>query len=99
MSTITFNNLIFTTRGCYNKDMSIKETLYDIAVELSKFTQYPEITIEENGISGTLSRYRYAPFLIEVEGDEINVYLVDKSGDVFGFDNPKQAAKWIAERL
>ena len=79
--------------------MSTKETLYDIAVEISKFIQYPEITIEENGISGTLSSHRYTPFLLEVEDDEINVYLVDGSGDVFGFDNPKQAAKWIAERM
>lgn len=79
--------------------MSAKETLYNIAVELSKVIQYPEVTFEENGISGTLSRYYYAPFLLAVEDDEINIYIVNESGDVFGFDNPKQAAKWLAERM
>lgn len=59
----------------------------------------PDVVFTNKGIGGTLWRYHETPFYLTVEDDEIILYTIDKTGDAFGFDNPKQAAKWIAERM
>lgn len=79
--------------------MSTKEILYDVMVELSELFFHPEVVFTNKGISGVLSRAREETFLLTVEDDEIIVYTIDKTGDAFGFDNPKQAAKWLADRM
>lgn len=78
--------------------MSTKEILYDVMVELSNLVHVPGVVFSNKGISGILSREYEGAFFLTVEDDEIILYTIDKTGDAFGFDNPKQAAKWIAER-
>lgn len=79
--------------------MSTKEILYDVMVELSRFVNVPGVVFGNKGISGILSREYEEAFFLTVEDDELILYTIDKTGDAFGFDNPKQAAKWIAERM
>ena len=79
--------------------MSTKEILYDVMVELSNFVHVPGVVFSNKGISGILSREYEEAFFLTVEDDEIILYTIDKTGDAFGFDSPKQAAKWIAERM
>ena len=79
--------------------VSTKEILYDVMVELSNFVHVPGVVFSNKGISGILSREYEEAFFLTVEDDEIILYTIDKTGDAFGFDNPKQAAKWIAERM
>lgn len=79
--------------------MSTKEILYDVTVELSRLARVPGVVFGNKGISGILSREYEEAFFLTVEDDEIILYTIDKTGDAFGFDNPKQAAKWIAERM
>lgn len=79
--------------------MSTKEILYDVMVELSELFHNPGVSFTEKGISGVLSLEYEETFYLTVEDDEIIMYTIDKTGDSFGFDNPKQAAKWIAERM
>lgn len=79
--------------------MSTKEILYDVMVELSNLVHVPGVVFSNKGISGILSREYEEAFFLTVEDDEIILYTIDKTGDAFVFDNPKQAAKWIAERM
>lgn len=79
--------------------MSTKEILYDVLVELCRLFHMPGVVFSEKGISGVLSRDYEEAFVLTVEDDELILYTIDKTGDAFGFDNPKQAAKWIAERM
>ena len=79
--------------------MSTKEILYDVMVELCSLFPTPGVVFSDKGISGVLSRDYEEAFSLTVEDDELILYAIDKTGDVFGFDNPKQAAKWIAERM
>ena len=79
--------------------VSTKEILYDVIVELSNLVHVPGVVFSNKGISGILSREYEEAFFLTVEDDEIILYTIDKTGDAFGFDNPKQAAKWIAERM
>lgn len=78
---------------------STKEILYDVIVELSRFVHVPGVVFGNKGISGILSREYEEAFFLTVEDDEIILYTIDKTGDAFGFDSPKQAAKWIVERM
>ena len=68
-------------------------------VELSNLVHVPGVVFSNKGISGILSREYEEAFFLAVEDDELILYTIDKTGDAFGFDNPKQAAKWIAERM
>ena len=68
-------------------------------VELSELFHNPGVSFTEKGISGVLSREYEEAFFLTVEDDELILYTIDKTGAAFGFDNPKQAAKWIAERM
>ena len=79
--------------------VSTKEILYDVMVELSNLVHVPGVVSSNKGISGILSREYEEAFFLTVEDDELILYTIDKTGDAFGFDNPKQAAKWIAERM
>ena len=79
--------------------VSTKEILCDVMVELSNLVHVPGVVFSNKGISGILSREHEEAFFLTVEDDEITLYTMDKTGDAFGFDNPKQAAKWIAERM
>lgn len=79
--------------------VSTKEILYDVMVELSRFVHVPGVVFGNKGISGILSREYEEAFFLTVEDDEIILYTIDKTGGAFVFDNPKQAAKWIAERM
>lgn len=79
--------------------MSTKEILYDVTVEISRLVHVPGVVFGNKGISGILSLEYEEAFFLTVEDDEIILYTIDKTGDAFGFDNPKQAAKWIAERM
>ena len=79
--------------------VSTKEILYDVMVELSNLIHVPGVVFSNKGISGILSREYEEMFFITVEDDEIILYTIDKTGDAFGFDSPKQAANWIAERM
>ena len=79
--------------------MSTKEILYDVMVELCSLFHMPGVVFSDKGISGVLSREYEAAFFLIVEDNELILYIIDKTGDSFGFDSPKQAAKWIAERM
>lgn len=79
--------------------VSPKEILYDVMVELSRLVHVPSVVFGNKGIRGILSREYEEAFFLTLEDDEIILYTIDKTGDAFGFDNPKQAAKWIAERM
>ena len=79
--------------------MSTKEILYDVMVELCSLFHMPGVVFNNKSIGGVLHRYHETPFVLTVEDDELVLYTIDKTGDVFGLDNPKQAAKWIAERM
>ena len=79
--------------------VNAKEILYDVMVDLSNLFHAPGVVFGNKGISGVLSREYEEAFFLTVEDDEIILYTIDKTGDAFGFDNPKQAAKWIAERM
>ena len=59
----------------------------------------PGVVFNNKSIGGVLYRYHGTPFFLTVEDDELILYTIDKTGDAFGFDNPKQAAKWITERM
>lgn len=79
--------------------MSTKEILHDVIVELCSLFHVPSVVFSNKGISGVLSRDYEEAFFLTVEDDELILYTIDKTGDAFGFDNPKQAAKWIDERM
>lgn len=79
--------------------VSTKEILYDVMVELCALFHMPNVVFTNKSIGGVLYRDNETPFFLTVEDDEIILYTIDKTGDAFGFDNPKQAAKWIAERM
>ena len=79
--------------------VSNKEILYDVMVELCALSHVPNVVFTNKSIGGVLYRDNATPFSLTVEDDEIILYTIDKTGDAFGFDNPKQAAKWIAERM
>ena len=71
--------------------MSTKEILYDVMVELSRLVHVPGVVFGNKGISGILNREYEEAFFLTVEDDEIILYTIDKTGDAFGFDSPKQA--------
>lgn len=68
-------------------------------VELCGLSRMPGVVFSNEGISGVLIREYEEAFFLTVEDDELILYAIDKTSDAFGFDNPKQAEKWMAERM
>lgn len=79
--------------------VSAKEILYDVMVELCVLFHMPDVVFTNKSIDGVLRRSHETTFSLTVEDGEIILYAIDKTGDAFGFDNPKQAEKWISERM
>lgn len=79
--------------------VSTKEILYDVMVELCELFHMPDVVFTNKCIGGVLWGYHETPFSLTVDDDDIILYTIDKTGDAFGFDSPKQAARWIAERM